>query len=506
MKKTVVVLMAISMFSMILGFLRDIILSYFYGASYVSDAYLISLTIPNVILAFIGAGILTNYIPMYTQIEKRHGLDEGNTFTNGLVNILVLFYTIISLVSLIFTEYIVKIFASGFDKTTLELAILFTRIGIISIYFTGLIHVFKGFLQIKGNYVIPALIGIPMNIVIMLSIFISYKINVSILAVGSVIAALFQFILVLYASIKKGYKYKLTINISDDNIKKFIILCLPVTFGTSIDQINTLVDRTIASQITIGGISALSYANTLIYAVQGVFVVSAVSIMYPSISKMATSNNIEGFKRAVFNTVNGINLLVVPATVIMLFFSKPIVALLLGRGAFDDSAISLTSNALFYYSIGLIGIGLRDVISKAFYSLQDTKTPMVNASIALIINIILNVILSRYLGVGGLALATSISIIFSTILLLRSLRKKIGSFGIKIIFLTLLKLILSAIVMGIISKLLFEILILKIGLLLSLVISITIGGISYLISVYLLKVEGTKYIVKFLKDIKKSRI
>lgn len=504
MKKTVLILMIIAIFSKALGFLRDIILSYFYGASNVSDAYLISLTIPNVILAFIGAGILTNFIPMYSQIEEKNGFKAGNTFTNNLVNILLILFTLLSIVSVVFTEYIVKIFASGFDESTLELAILFTRIGIISVYFNGLLHVFKGFLQIKGNFITPSLIGIPMNLIIMFSIFLSYEIDVLILAIGSVIAALSQFILVLYSSIKKGYKYKPILNFSDKNIKKFIYLGLPVTLGTSIDQINTLVDRTIASQITTGGISALNYANTLTYAIQGIFVASAVSIMYPSISKMAISNNLDGFKRAVYNTANGINLLVAPASVIMLFFAKPIVTLLFGRGAFDDFAISLTTSALFYYSIGLIGIGLRDVISRAFYAIQDTKTPMINAAIALVMNIILNIILSRFLGVGGLALATSISIIFCTLLLFGSLRKKIGPFGIKGLTVSLLKIFFASIGMGILARFLYEVLIIRINLFPALMVSIIIGGLIYVILIYLMRIEGTIPIVQVLNIIKKN--
>ena len=145
------------------GFGRELILSYFYGASNISDAYLISLTIPTVIFAFIGTGIATGYIPMYSQIEQEYGEKEGERYTNNLVNISITICTVVIIFGLLFTKPLVKIFASGFQGETLALAIRFTRISLLGIYFMGLVYIFKGFLQLKGNYVIPASIGFPFN-------------------------------------------------------------------------------------------------------------------------------------------------------------------------------------------------------------------------------------------------------------------------------------------------------------------------------------------------------
>src|SRR5690606_12151384 len=159
-------------------------------------------------------------------------------------------------------------------------------------------------------------------------------------------------------------------------IKNMLFLAIPVIIGSSVNQINKLVDRTLASQISIGGISALNYANTLNLFVQGVFVVSISTVMYPLISKMASKGNMDGLKKALAQAITGINLLVIPATVGSLFFAEPIVTLLFGRGAFDEQAIAMTSTAFFFYSIGMLGYGLREVLSRAFYSMQDTRTPM----------------------------------------------------------------------------------------------------------------------------------
>jgi putative peptidoglycan lipid II flippase len=492
-------LMLITIVSKLFGFARNIVLAYFYGASNVSDAYLIALTIPSVIFAFIVAGISTGYIPMYSKIEKKYGVAEGNKYTNNLVNILLILCTLIAMLSLLFTEQIVKVFASGFEGETLELAIRFTQVSIIGIYFTGLIHIFSSYLQIKSNYMIPALIGFPFNFFIILSIFLSSNIHIMFLAVGSVIATASQLLLLLPFLRSKGYRYTLTFDFNDKHIKRMMYLSLPVIIGASVGQINVLVDRTIASRIVEGGISALNFANTLIGFVLGIFVVSISTAMYPLISKMATEKNIKGLKKSIAEAISGVNLLVIPATIGFMIFAQPIVTLLFGRGAFGEEAIALTSYALFFYSLGMIGIGLNLVLSRAFYSLQDMKTPMINATIAVVLNIILNIILSKFMGIGGLALATSISAIFTMILLFNSLRKKIGPFGLKKLTLSFMKISISSCLMGAIAWGSYSFLKENININVALFIAVVLGATVYFVLIYFMKIEEVDEIVSVLK-------
>jgi len=402
---------------------------------------------------------------------------------------------------MLFTTPIVKLFASGFEGETLELAVSFTRISIVGIFFTSAIYVFSGYLQLKNNFSIPAVMGIPLNLVIIISIVLSAKIdNVAILLVGTVIAMGVQMLLLVPFVLKKGYRYKLVIDINDQYLKSMIYLSIPVILGISVNQINVLVDRTIASQIAIGGISALTYANRLNLFIQGIFVMSLATVMYPVISKMAAENNIKGLKKSLLETIGSVNLLVIPATIGSMFFAESIVTILFGRGAFDTQAIVLTSSALFFYSIGMIGFGLREVLSRAFYSMQDTKTPMINASIGMALNIILNIILARYLGIGGLALATSISAILTTYLMFISLRKKIGPFGMKKISISFLKILFASLVMGLIAKLSFNYLTANIfSQNLSLIISIGIGALTYFGIIYFMKIDDVDVIVNAVK-------
>ena len=499
MKKTAIILMILTIISRIFGFFREITLSYFYGASNISDAYLISMSIPLVIFGFVGTAITTGYIPMYSKIEQSRGTKEADKYTNNLVNILFIICTAIVILGLLFTQQIVKIFASGFEGETLSVAVRFTKISLFGIYFTGLIYIFSGFLQLKNNYVIPAIISLPMNVFTILAIFLSSRSDIVVLSIGSVIAIASQFILMIPFIIKKGYRYSTVLDLKDKDIVKMVRIVLPAIIGISVSDINLLVDKTLASRIAEGGISALNYANRLTLFVHGIFVVSITTVLYPVISRMAAENDIDGLKKSVSEAISSINLLVIPITFGAMIFSEPVVRLVYGRGAFDAQAISMTSVALFFYSIGMIGAGLRDVISRAFYSLQDTKTPVINAAISMVMNIVLNLILSYFMGIGGLALATSISAIFCTGLLFISLRKKVGPFGMRGIISSFAKILVSSVVMSIIAWLCYWFLSNNFGANLSLAVSIAAGAMVYFVMVIILKVKEVDVIISALK-------
>lgn len=500
MKKTALALMVISILSKFVGFIREITLAYFYGASTVSDAYLIALTIPSVIFAFVGTGVATTYIPLYSSIVQEKGVSRADRFTNNLLNFNFLFCTFIVLIGLIFTVPLVKLFAVGFSGETLKLAVFFTRITLFGIYFSAVIYIFSGYLQIKHNYLIPAAIGFPFNFIIIIAMAMSAKHSLPVLALGSVLATASQLLLLIPFIQKKGFRYQWVLDKNDEYLKKLLYLSLPIIISTSVNQINVLVDRTLASQIVEGGISALNYANRLNLFVHGIFVASIATVMYPAIAKMAAEKNISGLKKVLAEAISGINLLIVPATVGAMIFAEPIVRFLFGRGVFDEQAITLTAVALFFYALGMAGLGLRTVLSQAFYSLQDTKTPMLNATIAVVLNIILNIILSRYLGIGGLALATSISALFCTLLLFISLRKKIGHFGLRQITLSLLKIVLASLVMGLVASWSYGIFLRQGSANFALMAAIAIGVGVYFSLIYFLKIKEVQEILLLIQQ------
>lgn len=499
MKRTALMIMAITLVSKIIGFGRELLLSYFYGASNVTDAYLIAITIPSVILGFVIQSVASIYIPQYSGIENVEGREVADKYTSNLINIITLLLTLIVIVSVVFTEPLIKIFASGFEGKTFDLTVRFTRISIFSVYFIFLTRLFSAYLQIKNSFIITSLIGIPHAILLIISLILSVKIHIIMLPIGIVAAATFQLIFLTPLLLKKGYKHKILFDFRDENIRKMTIMSVPVMMGLSVNQINVLVDRTIASRITEGGISSLMYARYLNDFMVAIFVLSLTTVIFPNISKLAAANNMIAIKKSLKESITTINIIIIPATVGFMVLASPIVSLIYKRGAFDATALTLTSSALFFYSIGMLGASFRTVLSKFFFSLGDTKTPNLTAIVAMVINIILNIILSKYLGIGGLALATSIAAIVSTGLMFISLRKKIGSFGMRKISISFLKILFASLVMGGLAKLSFNYLTASLSQNLSLLHAIGVGGISYFVIIYFMKIEDVDIIVGAIK-------
>lgn len=217
-------------------------------------------------------------------------------------------------------------------------------------------------------------------------------------------------------------------------------------------------------------------------------------------SKKVAKNNIEGVKNILSEIISVLGLLIIPSTIGSMIFSEEIITLLFTRGAFDKHATELTSTALFFYSIGLFSFGIREFLSRVFYTLGDTKIPMINGVIGVILNIILNVVLSRIIGLGALALATSIAGTVTSVLLYNGLRKKIGPIGLKVIGMSMAKVLLASIVMGASAKFVFVYLTDIFSQNISLLMAIVIGFLIYLILIFILRINEIQTLRVMLKN------
>lgn len=455
-KTTALVLMLIILTSKITGFFRDIVLAQTFGAGEITDAYLTALNIPVVLFDGISAALGTTFIPIYFKIKSSKGQEEVNKFTSNILNIVILVSLVFVLLGVIFAPYIVKIFAVGFKGDVFDLTVNYSKILIFSMVFIAINGLVSSYLVASGNVYISGAITIPFNIFVIIAIIFASVTESYVMVYGTLIAYIAQLLFQLPLLIKKGYKHRLTVNLRDENIRQILFLVIPVFIGSYINQINAVVNRTLASTLDSGSITALNYANKLNMFAVGVIAVAISTIMYPILSKLASEGNKKLFKINISKSINMIVIIMLPIMVVMTTFSKEIVKVLFEEGSFNSHDTYLTSTALFFYSIGILSYGLKELLAKSFYSLQDTKTPVRNATISVVINIVFSIILVNIMGIGGLALASSISATVTTMLLLISLRKKIGKIGFSYILKTFIKGAIASIVMYIIMRIAYN--------------------------------------------------
>jgi putative peptidoglycan lipid II flippase len=279
-----------------------------------------------------------------------------------------------------------------------------------------------------------------------------------------------------------------------------LVLTLPILLGNTIQTIDHLVNRILASELAEGSMAALNYSNKLSIFLVGVVSLGAGTVCYTKMSELGAKQEVEELKQFLRTVINLLNLIVVPASIGMMVLNVPLIKLTFEYGAFDSQSSEITSVTLWYYSIGLVGFVLRDIITKAFYALNDSKIPMINGGIAVGIGIVANVILVGFMGVGGLALATSISGIIGTLLLLVSLRRKLGQIGLRDMSLTFFKTLFAGGLMGLaVHGIYQELYGATERLLLSVVISILCGILVYGGAILLLGVKEAAMVVTFLQ-------
>ena len=493
--KTSYILMAITIISKVFGLVREKALAYFFGVGMVADIFLIAFQLPMTFTNVISGAVANGYIPMYDKIKERENKKSADIFTANLSNIILIVFSIITILSIIFARPLVKLMAEGFTGEKLETAIFVSRVAMLSIAVTAVSSIYKAYLQIHEKFIVSVLHSILMNVIIIISMAISYKKGINYLAIGILVAFVFQYSIFIMPIKKLGYRHRLKIDFNED-MKAMFVSIVPILISTSAIEINFMVSRSIASGVSSGGISILNYAYKLQSFVTGIVVTSIITATYPKLASFGSKKDYLNLKSSLSEGLSNMLLLVVPAAFGLFVYSFPIVNLLFVGGEFSVADAKVTAVVLSFFAFGVIGIGVREIISRVFYSLGDNKTPVVNSVLIVAINVFLSIMLSRVIGIEGIALATSISFIVGAITLYISSIKLIGNVFDKKLFTNIIKITLSSVAMAYGSKFFYDILLNKFGMNLSLLISIVIAAIIYLICLIIFKVDELSDILK----------
>lgn len=491
-----------TLISKFLGFIREVLIASKYGSGYETDTYFVAMTATTILMTTLGASLNTTLIPIFTEIEGRGGRKAKLKYLNNILNMVFFITIILALLGFFLSPFVIKVLAKGFTGEQFELAVKLNRIGLPIVIFLGFTYVFSGYLHSSEIFGPPAIMGLPYNFVFIFFLFLlAEKRSIEGLMLASVVAASTQFLIQVPAIKHQGYKYRVDINLKDPYLKKALILVVPVMIGSAVQQINVVIDKTLASSLAEGSISALTYASRLRDLIISVFIMAITTVVFPMLSKAFSEEDNHQVKRIMGQGINIILIITVPATVGILILAEPMVRIFFQRGAFDSVATTMTSQALIFYSLGLVGASLRLMLNKVFYSFQDTKTPMINGALAVGLNIVLNLIFIRFMAHAGLALATSISATFTTLLLFIDLRKKIGPMGLKRYLICFLKTLFASIIMGILVYFLYYGLTAKfvssgIGELLVLLLSVGVGVLVYFILCSILRVKEIRVLIR----------
>lgn len=440
-----------TLLSKILGQARDSLLTAYFGSGMESDAFVIASTIPTTLFDVIIGGVISaTFIPVFNDIRSKHGTDEAMRFVNKFVTLIVSISVLIVVVGIAFRDGLVTIQAPSYSPEKHNLTAQLMAIMFPMIIFTGLAFSFVGLLQSFGEYNIPAIISLVSNIAIILYyILLGEKFGIYGLAVTMVIAWSLQFIILIPWIRKFGVKFRPDFKFKDPYIKQTLMLAGPMLISTWVQPLYTVINQRFATNIE----SAATYiqqSNRLYIIVVGVFSFVVTNLIFPKLAQAVAAGNNDEAKKLTVTSIRAIVLVIAPLMAGFIVLSRPVAALIFGYGKMDDTGINAISTLLKFYSVGMLGLGLNEILSKAFFSLQDSKTPMRNSIISMVINILLAFILYNTMSTNGLALAAAGGSISNAVLNWHCMTKKYPDMIKKKDILSMIKCIIAAAIMGVV--------------------------------------------------------
>lgn len=505
--KNSIMVMVLIILGKIFALVRDSLIAAKFGATYITDVYNVGLGMVY-LLTTISYGLTTTFIPVHTEHLQKSSKKDTNKFVNNVINLSSLFTILLTIVLIIFAKYIMYIFGHGFEKDpeVFAISIKVTRIMLLSLIFVSLGSVITGVLQCHKQFYEPAAMAAVSNIVyIIYLVLLTSKFGIIGFAVATVVGFFMQFVINVPKYIKLGYRYHPVLNFKDKQINNMFKLMLPIIISTSLIQLNVFVNRSFATNIFFGAVTILDCSNKINTLAYEVFAIGIAMIVYPTLSEMAVKKDRMGYKRELEKSLSIIMLIMIPAAVAIAVLRDPLITIIFKRGAFTNQAAKLTSSALLFYTPSMIAYGIRDILNKAFYSIKDTKTPMINSFIGIAVNVLINIFIVKYMKVSGLTLATTISTIITTILMLWDLNKKLNGMNLKKICGNFMKILIASIIMGFtimgINKIIFNVLPMNTRYsIVSILISFVFGSLIYFLFIYLLKVQEIFDLIKALKN------
>jgi len=454
--RIVTIMMIITFAGKALGLLRDAMVGSFFGTDSIEGtAFNIASVLPRVFMDVIFASaIAASFIPAFNEVLEKQGREKAFKLAHNFISVIMTISVIVTIGFIVFASPIVHLIygntaveflstrlpefagpianiliGSRESAEALELGADLLQIMLFIIVLSCLAFSLTGVLQSLGEFNAPAAMGFVSNVVILfyMFFFLDYY-GVIGLCIAFVAGWLAQLLIQIPFLIRSKFKYRFQIDLRDEGLKRIGLLMLPVMVSTWVTPINLMVNGMAAMSDYYGrqSFNATNFAYNLYAVLGGVLVLSVTNVIFPRLSVQAANVDHEAFGENISQTIRGLFFLLIPMSIGLVALSEPIVRLFYERGQWTQLSTRLTSTALVYFSLGMCGFGLQSVLARGFYAFQEGKVPMMTSILAIVANLFLSYILVGTMGVGGPALASSISISIAALIMLWLMSRKIA--------------------------------------------------------------------------------
>ncbi len=445
---TVGVVVIINVLSRALALVSGVLVTSVFGVTAQTSAYSFALTLTNAITTVIGTTLTTAVIPIYTRL-KQNSLERANYFINNTLTLTVICAVVLAIIGALTSPLTASLAKDGdYNFAIYAICTMMPAIIFICLYF-----VFSGLLQANDRFFAVAMVSIPSSLINMAYIiFASKYFGVKGLVVSTMIGFFVQAFVLVFPMRKLDFRFKLSFDYANEDIKGIINVLGPIIIGVCSYQINIITNSAIALAHDSERYIILNNVQNLGIQIVMTIILAVAAVMYPKFSLLAAQDKTDEHGKQYLTTINATMLVLAPVTLIFIVCAKSIVNIVYGYGKFTPDDVAFGGGIFALYAISFIGLGLKELTDKAFYSLKNTKTSAYNGIVVMTVNILLSAAFVRIWGFYGIALAYSVAALTGAANIMYQYRKKYKLL-LKPVFVTLIKMFISSAVMAVVCVL-----------------------------------------------------
>jgi putative peptidoglycan lipid II flippase len=456
--------MLATLLSRLLGLVRDIVIAHQVGAGVDASAYVAAFKVPDLLMYLVAGGALSStFIPVFKEYVHQNKEKRAWETFSIVATVTVVLAGAFVLFAELFTPWFVHILNPGYDQVRIDLAVPLTRIVLPAQIFFMLGGLLMGTLNARGRFLIPALGPSIYNLGIIFGAAVLYPLGMGLPglmwgALGGAIIGNFALQIVYVA--RAGMRFRPSLHVFHPGAIKVWKMMGPILLGVSLPNVDQIINSLFASELSVGAQAAMQYAVRIMLIPIGVFAQAMGIAILPTMSSQAAAGHQREFKSTINKALRTILFVTVPVSVLLFLLAEPIITFLLQSGRFGHAGTVATADALRFYSLGIFAWSAQAVLTRGFYALQDSRTPVVSGTVMTVLFVIMNwlVVSETQMGVGGLGLATSVAAILHMLVMFVLLRRRLGGIQDFLLAKSLMKTVLATGALCAVAWLLREIL------------------------------------------------
>ena len=446
--KTVGLVLIITMLCKVVAILSNQVFMTHFGVNPEVDIYNYAVQFQLYVINCLGTAIFTVMLPMFAGFVGTGEKERAHRYANNLISLSVILAAILSVLGIILSPFIASHNASFNTPEAFDFAVMALRIMFPVLIFYTLTFIFQGLLNAQGSFLVPASVSLYNGLAIILYVLLlGKKFGVKGLLFATIIGLSLQAIIQIPALLKTDYRYKPSFNIRDKDIVSALRLIPPILISSSAYQVNMIYNLSTAAKFK-DAVSLVVIGQNIATTLVLSLALSITQVMFPKLTTMVAQGDIKGFKDTLINILKSMLFLLLPITIGLAAVSHEAIAFIYGYGKFTSENIIVAAKIVVLYSIGGIGLGIKEVTDKAFYSLKDTKKPAIVGVVMMVVNITGSLILLPFLGVYSIPAAYSIAGLIGGLSGIYILRKKVGPFGLSKLYMFAVKTVICTAAMA----------------------------------------------------------